>query len=78
MSSQVQAEEIPGTEQAHGLQLTIFFILRAPLYQYFSISTACCENAFPSACKNIRICAIEEVQMCIEMKCVFCKSCKMW
>ena len=73
MSSQVQAEEIPEIEvqQVHGVHLTIFFILHAPLYQSFLISISCCENAFPNACKKIRTCAIEEVQTFIEMKMCF-------
>jgi len=70
MSSQVQAEEIPETDdqQVHGVQLTNFFILHASWYQSFPVSTTCCENAFPNACKKLRICAIEEVQVFIEMK----------
>lgn len=66
----MQAKKIPKIEeqQVHGVQLTIFFILHALLYQPFPISTACCENAFPNACKKIRICAIAEVQVFIEMK----------
>lgn len=70
MSSQVQAEEIPEIEeqQVHGVQRTTFFILHAPWYQSFPISTACCENAFPNARKKIRVCAIEEVQVFIERK----------
>lgn len=70
MSSQVQAKEIPAIEEqkAHREQLTIFFILHAFLYQSFPISSACCEDAFPSACKKIRICNTKEVQVFIEMK----------